>query len=86
MGSNDDAQIARYIEEAPDYPGPAGARLIDSGVPVWALIGYYQKAVNQDLDRVASDYGVSRAAVQAALAYYRRHKPFIDGRIAANAA
>jgi hypothetical protein len=34
--------IEGYIEENPDRPGPAGALLIDHGVPVWALIGYSQ--------------------------------------------
>jgi hypothetical protein len=34
----------------------------------------------------AQDYGIPRAAVDAALAYYRRHQAALDTRIAANAA
>lgn len=39
----------------------------------------------QAVEQVAQDYGVSRAAVEAAIAYYRRHKRFIDARLIANA-
>ena len=40
-----------------------------------------QKAIEQ----VAQDYGVSRAAVEAAIAYYWRHKLLIDARLTVNA-
>ncbi|MDI3340157.1 MAG: hypothetical protein QJR03_06450 [Sphaerobacter sp.] len=33
-----DSLIARYIEPNPARPGVAEARLIESGVPVWAII------------------------------------------------
>lgn len=77
--------IARHIEPNPQRPGRDEARLIDSGVPVWALAGYWA-AVDGNDARVAADYALPAEAVEAALAYYRRHKPLIDARIEANTA
>jgi uncharacterized protein (DUF433 family) len=37
------------------------------------------------IEQVAGDYGVSREAVEAAIAYYWRHKPQIDARLVVNA-
>lgn len=36
------------------------------------------------ITRVAQEYGVSRAAVEAAIAFYRRHKGLLDARLIAN--
>lgn len=73
------------IEEHPDRPGPADARLAGYGVPVWALVGYYH-VTGGDLARVAADYDLPEEAVKAALRYYERHRAAIDARLAANAA
>jgi uncharacterized protein (DUF433 family) len=78
--------ITQYVEENAQRPGPAHARLVETGVEVWALIGYYQNAAGCDPDRVAIDYEIPRAAVEAALAYYRHHKQLIDAQIRQNAA
>ena len=75
--------IARYIEENPDKPGIANARLIEEGVPVWALIGYLP-AVDGSAEQVAADYDIPLEAVEAALAYYEAHRSLIDARIEAN--
>ena len=84
----DDALIAQYVEEDPENPGPAHARLADSGVPIWALIGYLQAATSGDISQAAADYMVPVDAVRAAMAYYkrRRNRPLIDALIALNAA
>jgi uncharacterized protein (DUF433 family) len=79
----DDELIARYVEENPWYPGPADARLIDSGVPVWALVGQYLAGAG-DSTQLAADYAIPCDAVEAALAYYRRHQAVIDARLALN--
>jgi uncharacterized protein (DUF433 family) len=81
-----DRLIERHIDASWDrYPGGrADARLLDSGVPVWALIG--QLEAGGDLDQVAADYSLPREAVEAALAYYRRHRALIDARILLNTA
>ena len=76
--------IDRYITQDPHRPGLAEARLADYGTHVWALVSYYQQAVNRDLDRVAHDYDVPREAVEAALAYYRKHRRHIDAKILLN--
>ncbi len=39
----------------------------------------------QAIEQVARDHGVSREAVEAAIAYYWQHKPLIDARLLANA-
>lgn len=72
-------------EEHPDRPGPADARLAGSGVPVWALVGYY-RVTGGDLARVAADSDPPEEAMKAALRCYERHRAAIDARLAANAA
>lgn len=79
----EDDLIRQHIELNPHRPGLAEARLIMFSVPVWALIGYLQTP-GADVARVAEDYDVPIAAVEAARAYYARHKGLIDARIAAN--
>lgn len=85
MASNMDQLFAQHIEHNPDHPGPAEARLIGYGVPIWALVGYLN-AVNGDVRRVALDYDLPQEAVLAALLYYQEYKALIDARIAANEA
>jgi len=79
--------IERYIDLDTDrYPGGrADARLREYGVPVWALIGQL-RALSGDVDQVASDYELPREAVEAALAYYRSNKEYIDARLLLNSA
>jgi uncharacterized protein (DUF433 family) len=74
-----------WIEPNPQRPGAADMRLKEYGVPVWALIGHLE-VVNGDITLVARDYDIPGEAVDAALAYYNRHKAVIDARIAANSA
>ncbi len=83
---DEDALIARYIEENPRQPGQAGARLKDYGTEVWALIGYLRDAVGGDVETAAADYEIPVEALEAARAYHRRHPEPINGRIAWNAA
>lgn len=80
-----DPLFGRHIEPDPYKPGAANARLRDSGVHVWALVGYLGM-VEGDVERVAADYELPLDAVQAALAYYDRFRAAIDARLAANAA
>jgi uncharacterized protein (DUF433 family) len=77
----DDERIAHYIELNPQKPGLQNARLKEYGVPIWALIGYLQQAVEGDIDRVAADYKLPREAVEAALAFYHRFPEYIDARL-----
>jgi len=86
MSADADALIAQYIEENPLRPGPADARLKDFGVAVWALISYLTRAVGGDVEQAATDFEVPVAAVEAARAYYERHRAPIDARIAVSAA
>lgn len=83
--TTDQQLIAKYIEAKPRLEGREDARLVGYGVPVWALIGYYE-AVEHDEERVARDYDLPLEAVRAALAYYRQNKKAIDRMLAANAA
>jgi uncharacterized protein (DUF433 family) len=85
MAVSNDELIKKYVEPNPNRPGPADVRLVPSGVSVWAIIGYLE-AVHGDICQTATDYCIFEEAVRAALAYYRKHREVIDGRIAANAA
>lgn len=77
--------ISRHVEVDAQRWGPAGARLRDSGVEVWALVAQLP-AMGGDVARLADAYGLPLEVVEAAFAYYRAHKQPIDARIALNAA
>jgi uncharacterized protein (DUF433 family) len=85
MAIDSDALIAEYVEPNPHRAGVAEARLRDSAQPIWALIAYW-RAAGEDAQRVADDYRIPLRAVEAAIAYYHRHRAPIDERIAANSA
>ena len=76
----DSESIEQHIEENPDHPGPADACLADSGIDVWLVVAY-ANSVAGNLERVAETYDISLESVQAACAYYSRHKELIDARI-----
>jgi len=78
-----DALIERYIEPDPNHPGKADARLRQYGVHVWALVGH-AKATAGDLASVSRDYDLPVEAVEAAFAFYERHRAVIDDRLEAN--
>jgi uncharacterized protein (DUF433 family) len=82
-----EALIERHIEPHPDpvKEGYAWYRLKERGVPIYAIIGSMAPILDNAAD-VADAFAVSREAVDAALAYYRRHKAAIDSRRAANRA
>jgi uncharacterized protein (DUF433 family) len=75
--------IARYIEPDRHRPSADQARIKGYGMNVWALIGALGTE-NGDVAGVARAYAVPDEVVQAALAYYRRHKTCIDVLIRAN--
>ena len=75
--------IAAHLEPHPYRAGAEEWRLKERGVPVWAIIGALTTS-GDNLEQVASDYGVSSAAVEAALIYYARYRADIDARLAAN--
>ncbi len=80
--SHSDALVAAYIEEDPVRPGQDEVRLNGYGVSVWAIIGYW-KGVG-DIAATAAGYDLPVEAVEAALAYYERHREIIDARLDAN--
>ena len=85
MAVADDRLIDAFVVSNPSLPGVEEARIVGYGVPVWALVAH-STAIGGNADEVASHYALPREAVDAALAYYRRHKAALDARIAANAA
>ena len=81
--ADDDALIDRLLEADPFQPGPEDVRLVESGVPVWAVIGHLP-SVDGDREQAAASNEVSREAMDAAVAYYRRYGSAIDARLTAN--
>lgn len=75
--------IDRHILEDPDSPGPLDARLRDSYIHVWAVVGYLH-VYEGDVHAVAQTYELPDEPIKAALAYYRRHAAALDARLAAN--
>lgn len=85
---DDQKLIEQYIDVGTDGQDPterADVRLRNYGVPVWAIIGQW-RALDRDVEQVALDYDISREAVEAALAYYRCNKTYIDARLLLNSA
>lgn len=80
---SDSELIERYVDASPF--GRADARLRDYGVHVWAIVGQL-RAANGNMDEVAQDYRVPCEAIEAALAYYRQNKDYIDARLLLNSA
>ena len=84
---SDQLLIDRYVDQdVGRYPGGrADARLRDSGVSVWAIVAFLG-VYEDDPVKVAEHFGLSRAELDAALAYYRLNKPYIDARVVLNEA
>jgi uncharacterized protein (DUF433 family) len=83
----DDEQklIDQHVVPDPSGRRVADARLQSSGVPVWTIV-WDLRAVDGNADQVRRDYEISAEELEAALAYYRRHRAAIDARLEMNAA
>lgn len=81
--TDEDRLIKKWIEPDPRKPGVEEARITRYGVNVWAIIGCRGTEDGNPVD-VANGYKIPVEAVEAAIAYYRRHKACIDVRIRAN--
>lgn len=72
----------------PIRPGVERARLVEFGIPIWALIGDMGRGEGEmdddEIARVASDYMIPDEAVRAAVAYYRDHRHAIDAFLDSN--
>jgi uncharacterized protein (DUF433 family) len=79
--------IDRYIDQEVDQyaGGRADTRLRDSGVSVWAIVTF-MRVYHNDQDKVAAHFDLSVQEIEAALAYYRANKAYIDARITLNEA
>lgn len=79
------ALIERHIEPHPDplKSGHAWYRLKQRGVPIYAIIGSLTPSFD-NADDVADAFGVTREAVDAAIAYYLQNRAGIDSRLAAS--
>jgi hypothetical protein len=75
----DDELIEKYVEPDLHTGSRARARLKAEagGVPVWALIAVLAKD-GSNADQVIHDYQISPVALEAARAYYRRNREYID--------
>jgi hypothetical protein len=81
--------LTRWLEPDPDSASKAAYRIAGYGVQVWALAGYLRDErgpTRAYLSEAAQAFRVPREAVEAALAFYRRHRAVIDDRFDASAA
>ncbi len=78
-----DMLITRHVGPHPSNHGLDEYWLKESGIPVWAIVGSIQ-ANHRNADDVATLYHISREAVEAAWAFYLRHRAVIDNRLARN--
>jgi uncharacterized protein (DUF433 family) len=75
--------IRRWIRPQTGAVGDQDAVIVDTGIPIWALIGHY-KGNGKHASLTASDYELPIEAVEAAVAYYRAHRELIEARLSAN--
>lgn len=78
----DDELIAKYIE-VDSWRGVSDAWVVGHGVQVWALVGALP-ASNNDIAEVADAYDLPLETMEAAMAFYRRHKAYTDARVLLN--
>jgi uncharacterized protein (DUF433 family) len=83
--ADEERLLEKWIEPDPWKAGAEEARIKGHGVNVWATIGYLQMR-DGDPESVASGYEIPVEAVDAAIAYYRRHRQAIDCRLVGNRA
>jgi uncharacterized protein (DUF433 family) len=57
--------------------------LRDSGASVWAIVMFLDM-YEGDRDELADHFAISPEEIDAALAYYRRNKKYIDARVLLN--
>ncbi len=82
----DEQLIERHVGLDYDrFGGRGDARLTRSGVSIWAIVSYLD-LYGGDADKVAWHYELSPEEMDAALAYYRRNRKYVDARILLNEA
>ena len=82
----DEQLITRHVGLDYDrFGGRGDARLKASGVSIWAIVSYLN-LYEGDADKVAWHYELLPEEMDAALAYYRRNKKYVDARILLNEA
>ena len=79
----DEQLIERYIsDERTADPRLRNEPTIEGkGIPVWAVAGYCLHACSGSVGATVEAYKLMEEEVNAALAYYRRHKEEMDMRI-----
>lgn len=75
--------LAMHTAPDPNSGGRAYARVMPSGVPIWALIGSLPGAGNEPR-AIAQAYAITEEEMEAALAYYRRYREYIDAVLLLN--
>ncbi len=78
-----DAAVLEALVEPEPGAGRDKARLKEHGIPVWALISALRETAG-DIEKVADAYRIPVVAVQAAIHYYERNRPFIDAFLLLN--
>ena len=85
MTNETDALIARHIGPHPSNHGIDEYWLTEPGIPVWAIIGQW-KVEDGNEDETVAVYHITREELEAALAFYERHRTAIDHRLEQNRA
>ena len=78
----DQALVERYIAVDP-FRGRADARMKERGVHVWAVIAHL-RGTDWDVSEAMRAYGLTPEMVEAAEAFYRLNRAYIDARLLLN--
>jgi uncharacterized protein (DUF433 family) len=79
--------LAALVELDPEQPVADQARLVDSGVAVWAIVNHVGNLAGEEIAgnvdamtiaRTAYDYDIPAVDVVAALDFYQRHRAEVD--------
>ncbi len=76
------ALIDQWIQPAPRGAAPLTAKLKGRGIEAWVIVELWQRS-GHDVSNVADAFNLPQAAVEATLAYYRKHKNLFDEHIRA---
>jgi len=78
--------IEKHIGLEYERPGGrADARLRRTGTPIWALV-MYLGVYDGDAAQVASDFDLTEEEMDAALAFYRRNRKYVEASVLLNEA
>ena len=81
--AEEEVLIEKYIGLDQERSGGRADAYLKSGPSIWAIVAYLD-IYKGDLDEIAGHFAISPEEIDAALAFYRRNRKYVDARIILN--